>query len=227
MLLLCFGVTMKCVQSLRMADNCFKSSSTAETLMRLCGPRSLCSRPTDTYTAFSEWPQWGMCPAFCSSCCVSHECSVLTKYHPRPLTRKVSGFCPWSWFPSSGNCSLSRWTQSVISITCKGKFRSVKICCSGRTTGAHGPPGSLPDRTSSADLTFCVFLLLHFAQECVKLTTHIQIAPRLRMHGAMPPPPYVMTWWLVKHRESFTFQATLSVSREGVSPGWSLCSPCS
>jgi hypothetical protein len=39
----------------------------------------------------------------------------------------------------------------------------------------------------------------------VTLTTHLQLVPRLRMSGAIPPlPQYVfMTWCLLKHRDSF------------------------
>jgi hypothetical protein len=41
----------------------------------------------------------------------------------------------------------------------------------------------------------------------VKLTTHLHLVPRSRMRGAIPPLPlYVfMAWYLVKHRDSFTF----------------------
>jgi hypothetical protein len=41
----------------------------------------------------------------------------------------------------------------------------------------------------------------------VKLTTHINLVPRSRMRGAIPPfPQYVfMAWCLVKHRDNFTF----------------------
>jgi hypothetical protein len=41
----------------------------------------------------------------------------------------------------------------------------------------------------------------------VKLTTHLRLVPRLRMHGAIPQlPQYVfMVWCLVKQRDNFTF----------------------
>jgi hypothetical protein len=41
----------------------------------------------------------------------------------------------------------------------------------------------------------------------VKLTTHLHLAPRLRMRVAISPiPQYVfMAWCLVKHRDNFTF----------------------
>jgi hypothetical protein len=40
----------------------------------------------------------------------------------------------------------------------------------------------------------------------MRLTTHVHLVPRLRMHGVLPPlPDYVfMAWWLVKHRDYFT-----------------------
>jgi hypothetical protein len=40
----------------------------------------------------------------------------------------------------------------------------------------------------------------------VKLTTHLQLVPRLRMHRAIPPllQYAFMAWYLVKHRD-FTF----------------------
>jgi hypothetical protein len=40
----------------------------------------------------------------------------------------------------------------------------------------------------------------------VKLSTHLDLMPRLRMRGAIPPlPQYVfMAWCLVKHRNNFT-----------------------
>jgi hypothetical protein len=41
----------------------------------------------------------------------------------------------------------------------------------------------------------------------MKLTTHLHLVPKSRMHGAIPPlPQYVfMAWCLVKHRDKFTF----------------------
>jgi hypothetical protein len=41
----------------------------------------------------------------------------------------------------------------------------------------------------------------------VKLTTHPHLVPKSRMRGAIPPfPRYVfMAWWLVKHRDNFSF----------------------
>jgi hypothetical protein len=41
----------------------------------------------------------------------------------------------------------------------------------------------------------------------VKLTTHLHLVPRSRLHGAIPPlPQYVfIAWCLVKHRDNFTF----------------------
>jgi len=53
----------------------------------------------------------------------------------------------------------------------------------------------------------------------MKLTTHFHVVPSLRMRGVIPPLPYMsscrgaylsmryifMAWYLVKHRESFTF----------------------
>jgi len=39
------------------------------------------------------------------------------------------------------------------------------------------------------------------------LTTHLNLVPTLRIRGAiLPLPPYVfMAWYLVKHRDNFTF----------------------
>jgi hypothetical protein len=41
----------------------------------------------------------------------------------------------------------------------------------------------------------------------MKLATHLHLVPRLRMRGAIPPlPHYVfMAWFLVKHRDNFTY----------------------
>jgi hypothetical protein len=40
----------------------------------------------------------------------------------------------------------------------------------------------------------------------IKLTTHLNIVPRLRICGAVPPFSHVfMAWCLVKHRDNFTF----------------------
>jgi len=41
----------------------------------------------------------------------------------------------------------------------------------------------------------------------MKLTTHLHLVPRSRMHGAIPTfPQYpLMAWSLVKHRDNFTF----------------------
>jgi len=41
----------------------------------------------------------------------------------------------------------------------------------------------------------------------VMLNTHFHLVPRLKMRGAMPPlPQYIfMAWYLVKHRDNFTF----------------------
>jgi hypothetical protein len=46
----------------------------------------------------------------------------------------------------------------------------------------------------------------------VKLTTHLQLVLRSRMHGAIPPlPQYVfMAWCLAKYRENFIFVARLN-----------------
>jgi hypothetical protein len=45
----------------------------------------------------------------------------------------------------------------------------------------------------------------------VKLTTHLHLVPRLRIHAVIPPSPqYVfMAWCLVKHRDDFTFSMPL------------------
>jgi hypothetical protein len=50
----------------------------------------------------------------------------------------------------------------------------------------------------------------------VKLTTHLHIMPRSRMHGAIPPlPQYIfMAWCLVKHRDNFTLPFTLLQKRD-------------
>jgi len=44
----------------------------------------------------------------------------------------------------------------------------------------------------------------------VNLTTHIHLAPRSIMRGAIPPLPqyFYMAWCLVKHRDNFTFTFT-------------------
>jgi len=44
----------------------------------------------------------------------------------------------------------------------------------------------------------------------VKLTTHLHLVPMTRMCGAIPPlPQYIfMAWFLVKHRDNFTFALT-------------------
>jgi hypothetical protein len=41
----------------------------------------------------------------------------------------------------------------------------------------------------------------------VKLTTHLQLVPRIKMHGTIPPLPQhaFVAWCLVKHRDNFTF----------------------
>jgi hypothetical protein len=39
----------------------------------------------------------------------------------------------------------------------------------------------------------------------VKVTTHLYLAPRLRIHRSIPPLPYAFTVWCsVKHRDNFT-----------------------
>jgi hypothetical protein len=47
----------------------------------------------------------------------------------------------------------------------------------------------------------------------VKLTTHLHLAPSSGMRGAIPPlPQYVfMAWYLVKHRDNFTFTCTSTI----------------
>jgi hypothetical protein len=45
----------------------------------------------------------------------------------------------------------------------------------------------------------------------MKLTTHLHIAPKLRMHGAIPPfPQRLHGVVLVKHRDDFTFAFTFT-----------------
>jgi hypothetical protein len=48
-------------------------------------------------------------------------------------------------------------------------------------------------------LIITVTLLLLLLLQSVKLTTHVHLLPRLRMRGAIPPPPDVlMVWSLIK-----------------------------
>jgi len=45
----------------------------------------------------------------------------------------------------------------------------------------------------------------------MKLTTHLHLVPRLTMCGAIPPLLFVClwhAWYLVKHRDNFTFTWT-------------------
>jgi hypothetical protein len=38
------------------------------------------------------------------------------------------------------------------------------------------------------------------------LTTHLYLVPMLKIRGAIPPPQYAfIVWYMVKHRENFTF----------------------
>jgi hypothetical protein len=39
----------------------------------------------------------------------------------------------------------------------------------------------------------------------MKLTTHLDLVPKLRVHGAIPPLPYnFMVWFLIENRDKIT-----------------------
>jgi hypothetical protein len=62
-----------------------------------------------------------------------------------------------------------------------------------------GPPTLLSNR-------YLGLLPQGYSSQGVRLTTHLLLELRSRIHGTMPPPYNVfMVWCLIKHRDNFTF----------------------
>jgi hypothetical protein len=62
----------------------------------------------------------------------------------------------------------------------------------------------------------------------VKLTTHLPLVPRSKMHGAVPPfPQYAsLAWCLVKHRDKFTLVWTMFFSMKFYSEARTVLGTC-